>query len=118
MKSRSITIYSFGIGTRGSVPEEYEDPDSGKVISGYYESEFNPKPLEDIAKIAGGQYFGIASTGELAAALSTVGSRETTVQSYHPRSQDTHYYDFLLVLATLCIVSGWIIRRIFLQEVC
>lgn len=117
-KENDITIYTFGIGTRGSVPIEYVDPESGKIISGYYESEFDSKPLEEIARIAGGQYYGIESTGALSSALGTVGERENTVQTYHLRSQDTHFTTQLLLLCALCSIAGWLIRRFCLQEVC
>ena len=117
-QKNGITIYTFGIGTRGTVPIEYVDPDSGRIISGYYDSEFDTKPLEEIARAAGGLYFGIESTGSLASALTTVGAQESTVQSYHLRSLDTHYHEHLLLVCALCVLAGWLIRRLFLQEVC
>ncbi|MCR5725243.1 MAG: VWA domain-containing protein [Treponema sp.] len=117
-RENEITIYTFGIGTKGSVPVEYVDPDTGKLISGYYESEFNPKPLEDIARIGGGQYFSIETMGALSSALAAVGTRENVIQTYHMRSSDTHYYNRLLLICAVCAILGWCVRRLCLQEVC
>lgn len=113
-----ITIYTFGIGTRGKVPIEYVEPTTGKVHSGYYESEFDSKPLKEIARIAGGQYFDVDSMKMLSTALSAISERENTIQTYHLRSHDTHYYAMLLSIGMLCAMLAWIIRRLFMQEIC
>lgn len=38
----NITIYVVGIGSKGKVPIEYTDPATGKLYSGYLDSNFNP----------------------------------------------------------------------------
>jgi len=115
-RENEITLYTLGIGSRGSVPIEYVDPVTGKVHAGYYESEFDPVPLEKIAAAADGRYYGIESTGDLSAALATIGRRESVVQSFHLRTIDEHYYDTLVFAAAVSVVAAWIIRRLFLQE--
>ena len=117
-RENGITVYTFGIGTRGTVAIEYVDPHTGKIHAGYYESEFDTKPLEAIAALTGGRYFGVDSTAALAAALSAVGDREAVAQSYHLRTHDTQYYDRLLAVCLVCAALAWIVRRLFMQEIC
>ena len=112
-----ITIYSFGIGTKGTVPIEYIDLKSGKVHSGFYESDFDTQPLEKIAGLAGGSYFGIESTASLSASLSQISQQEDSVQTFHYRSIDTNCYENFLLLAGILFIFAWIIRRIFLSEI-
>ncbi len=116
-KEKGITLYALGIGTRGSVPIEYVDPATGKVHSGYYESDFDSAPLVQLARLAGGEYFGIGSTGELAAALNSISRRETVAQSFHLRTVDERFYDRFLFGAVIAIIIAWILRRLYLQEI-
>lgn len=113
----NITLYTFGIGTQGAVPIEYVDPVTGQFHSGYYDSEFDSQSLEEIARVAGGKYFGIESTAELSAALQSIARRESVVQTFYLRTVDTRYYHKLLFLAGLLFLSAWIIRRLFLAEI-
>ena len=117
-RENGITIYTFGIGTRGTVPIEYVDPETGKIHAGYYASEFDAKPLEELSRIAGGQYFAVSATGALSSALNAVSERESTIQTYHLRSLDTHYYHKLLLVCLACSALAWLIRRLFMQELC
>lgn len=112
-----ITLYIFGIGTNGSVPIEYVDPQSGKIRSGFYESDFDTAPLERLALLAGGAYFGIESTAALSDALSEISRREESVQSFRYQNSDTDCYATFLFLSALIFGAAWIIRRIFLSEV-
>ena len=114
----AITIYALGIGTRGNVPIEYINPQTGKIHAGYYESEFDTEPLKELTRIAGGQYFDIASTAALGEALTTISSQESVAQSYHLRTHNTQYYDDLLFISFLLAVVAWVIRRFGMQEIC
>lgn len=114
---KGISLYTFGIGTNGSVPIEYIDKKSGKIRSGFYESSFDTAPLENLAQIAGGTYFGIDSTAALSESLSEISSREDVVQTFYYRSSDKNCYSFFLLLALIFFAASWIIRRIFLSEV-
>ncbi len=113
----NITLYTFGIGTQGAVPIEYVDPLTGELHSGYYDSEFDSQPLEELARVAGGRYFGIESTAALSEALTTIGRRENVVQTFHLRTVDTRYYHKLLFLAGCLYLFAWIFRRLFLAEI-
>lgn len=112
-----ITIYSFGIGTKGSVPIEYIDPHNGTVHSGYYESDFSTAPLEKIAELTGGSYFGIESTLRLSESLHEIAKKESTVQTFQYRSVDSYCYRTVLAVSAVLFALAWIIRRILLSEV-
>ncbi|MCR4822501.1 MAG: VWA domain-containing protein [Treponema sp.] len=114
---KDITLYTFGIGTKGAVPIEYIDPVTGKIHSGFYESDFDTSPLENLASLAGGKYFGIESTANLSQALSEIAMREDSVQTFHYRSSDQNCYSSFLFLAALLFGLAWFMRRILLSEV-
>lgn len=111
-----ITLYTFGIGTKGSVPIEYVDPKTGKIRSGFYESNFSTTSLEEIAQIAGGAYFGIESTSMLLDSLSQIAKKEDSSQSFHYRSNDTNCYANFLLISGFLFFLAWFIKRIFLSE--
>lgn len=112
----NILLYTLGIGTRGTVPLDYVDPKTGKVYSGYLESNFDPAPLKHLALAAGGRYYGVQTVGDLANALSTIGRDVSVVQSYHLKSESERYYDRLVLVSALLFAAAWLIRRIYLQE--
>lgn len=113
----NITLYVLGIGTKGTVPIEYVDTKTGKVRSGYYESDFDSKPLEKIASISGGRYFGIESLGSLSESLSSIVNRESVVQTFRLKTVDEYcYYKFLIICAITFSIS-WFLRKVFLSEI-
>jgi Ca-activated chloride channel family protein len=113
----NITLYTFGIGTKGSVPIEYIDPNTGKVHSGFYDSDFDTAPLESIAYAGGGRYFGIESTNALSEALSLISRRETVIQTFHYKSSDQALYPYYLLAAAVLFALAWLLRRVILKEV-
>jgi len=112
-----ISLYVLGIGTRGTVPIEYVDPNTGKVRSGYYESSFDTALLEKIANIGGGKYFGIESLGELSDSLNSISNRENIVQSFRFKTVDEYFYQRFLYVAAILFALSWFLRRICLSEI-
>lgn len=112
-----ITLYTFGIGTKGTVPIEYTDKKTGKIHSGFYESDFNSASLEEIARLAGGTYFGIESTAALAEQLSQIAQKEDSMQTFHYRTNDTECYANFLALTLIFFFTAWVIKRLFLSEI-
>lgn len=113
----NITVYTFGIGTKGTVPIEYIDPVTGKIHSGFYESDFDTAPLETISMTASGKYYGIESTLDLASSLSEISRRENTMQSFHYKSVDEDCYGFFLLLTLILLITSWLIKRVLLKEI-
>lgn len=112
-----ITLYTFGIGTKGAVPIEYVDPQTGKVHAGYYDSEFDSSALEQIAAAGGGRYFGIESTQALAEALEMVSRRQKVLQTFHYKSSNRDLYSYFLIASAVLFFLGWFIRHILLKEI-
>lgn len=111
-----ITLYALGIGTRGSVPLDYQDPRTGKSYSGYLDSSFDSASLEKLAADLGGRYYGVESVSALSSALASIAKRQEVAQSYYIRSDDIFYYDKFLLAAILCFAAAWFVRRVLLRE--
>ena len=111
-----ITIYVVGIGTKGKVPIEYTDPATGKLYSGYLDSNFNPVSLKKIASISKGKYFEAQTLDELSGILSTVSKAETVSQNYTYRTVNHLFYKQFLTVALILFILAWFIRRVILKE--
>lgn len=116
-KSKKISLYILGIGTRGIVPLDYVDPKTNRVYSGYLESNFDSSNMAKLASECDGKYFETGSLISLSQALASIGKSESVVQSYHIKNNDTFLYAFFLAGAAVFVMLAWIIKRIFLQEV-
>ena len=112
-----ITLYTIAIGTQGTVPVEYTDPESGKLISGYMESVFDDAMLRSLASAAGGVCYSAESYRTLSETLVSVSEQETVVQSYkyENTSEPAHYICF--IVAAICFAVSWCIRRLYLREI-
>ena len=111
-----IAVYTLGIGTRGAAPLDYVDPKTGRVYSGYLQSDFDSAPLERIASISGGKYYGVQTIGDLANVLSSIGREMNVVQSYHLRTESVRYYDRFIVASVILFAFVLFICRVYLQE--
>lgn len=115
-KDNGINLYVIGIGTRGTVPIEYVNPENGKIVSGFYESEFDSSELEKLSLIAGGQYFGLEEFKSLLDSLALISKKESVVQTYHIRSIDVLCFKKFLYLAAIFFLTSWVFKRLFLRE--
>lgn len=113
-KDNGITLYVLGLGTRGTVPLEYVDPGTGKVYSGYIDSQFDSLSLEQMAARGGGRYFGVESSGELAEALAAVASREQTAMSFYLKTKEDSLYHYFLFASAVSFAVAWLVRRWYL----
>ncbi len=111
-----ITVYVVGLGTKGRVPIEYTDPATGKLYSGYLDSNFNPASLKKISRIAGGRYFEAQTILDLAETLNTVTKIETVTQNFTYRTVNKLFYRQFISVAIILFLLTWFIRRIILKE--
>lgn len=111
-----ITIYVVGIGSKGTVPIEYTDPATGKLYSGYLNSDFNSASLKKIASLAGGRYFEVQTVEDLGATLATVAKIESVTQNFTYKNVNEPLYKKFLFLAIILFVIAWFIKRIMLKE--
>ena len=114
-KKNGITLYTVGIGTKGTVPIEYVNP-NGKIYSGYLDSNFDPTQLENIALAAGGRYYSVESLSAMNMALSSIIKKQDVIQSYYIKTVDDFYYDKMIIVSLCCFALAWVIKRLYLKE--
>ena len=111
-----IPIYVIGIGSKGTVPIEYVDPQTGKVYSGYLDSNFNAASLKRMAAMSQGRYYEVTTIEEFRKTFETVIKNETVTQNYTFRTVSQSCFKKILLLAILLLCAGWFIKRIILRE--
>ena len=111
-----IPVYVIGIGSKGTVPIEYVDPITGKVYSGYLDSNFNSASLRRIASMTQGRYFEVTTSEEFRRTFETVVKSESVVQNYTYRTVSQSCFKKILLIAILLLCAGWFIKRIILRE--
>ncbi len=116
-RDMGIRIYTIGVGSEGKVPLEYQDPETGKIYRGVYESVFNEGLLEDLARSSGGRYFTAVSPGALEQVLRTIDSLESTEKRIKIHASTTPGHRQVIFLGFLSILLSFIIRKIVLREV-
>lgn len=115
-KQNAIDVYVVGLGTRGTVPVEYVDPKTGKIFSGYLESDFDDAVLQSLALAGGGEYYQVADTMLLAGVLSDIASKQAVSQSYYMKTVEKPLYYYFLYASFAFFAFCWIVRRLYLQE--
>ncbi len=111
-----ITLYTVAVGTQGTVPVEYMDASTGKLISGYMESGFDDTMLRSLAAAAGGLCYSAESYRTLSETLVSVTEQETVVQSYKYENKTEPFHFVFLMAASACFVMTWCLRRLYLKE--
>jgi len=111
----NITLYVFGVGSKGTVSIDYTDPVSGKKYSGYLNSDFNSASLRNLAQIGNGKYFEASTQDQLAQNLEAISQNETVTQDYTYKTVLTSYYKKLLTAVLIFFFAGWIVTRIFMR---
>ena len=111
-----ISVYVIGIGTKGTVPIEYVDPLTGKVYSGYLDSNFSSVSLRHIASMTQGRYFEVTTSDEFQRTFETVIKAESVSQNYTFRTVTQSCFKKILLWAMLLLCLGWFIKRIILRE--
>lgn len=115
-KDNKISIYVMGIGTKGVVSIEYQDPTTGKIISGRYDSNFNASSLRKIATLANGKYFETKTAEDLVSTVFNVTKKESVVQNFTYKTTNKLLYDTFLFWGILLFTLAWIIKIVFLHE--
>ena len=110
-EKNKINLYIIGIGSKGNVPIEYSDPITNKTYSGYLNSDYDSSSLRKLASIGNGIYFEALTIEELNAYLQTIAKNEDVVQKYTYKEKDILYYDKVLLVAIICLILSWIIKK-------
>ena len=112
-----IRIYTIGIGTKGEVPIEYTDPDTGKIITGQYRSDFDEQLLRELAETSSGKYYYAPSVNALTSIMSSIDSLETTEKRVKIKTSSKPVFRQYILIALALILFDFIIKKLFLREV-
>lgn len=115
-KENNIALYVLGLGTKGTVPLEYVDKKTGKVISGHFNSDFDTEQLRDIAFNAGGNYYSVENMADFSSAIASIAKEQILAQSYHVHTTDTYFTSVFILGAIIFVLLAWVIRRMYLEE--
>lgn len=116
-KEKGIEVFVLGLGTKGTVPLEYTDPKTGRLISGYLETNYDVETLAQIAYEGEGKFFEIQTMNALVQALEAMSKNVSVAQSYYIRNSDDDYSHYFLFASAVMILLLFFIKRICLQEV-
>lgn len=112
----NICVYVIGVGTKGRVPIEYTDPLTGKLYSGYLDSNFDSTSLRRLALQTGGRYFEAATLEDFLHTFEAITKSQTVIQNYTFRTITQSYYKKILLFAIIFFAAGWFLKRIILRE--
>ncbi len=116
-RDKNISLYVLGIGTKGSVPLEYVDPVTGRVYSGFLNSNYDSTTLAQIAAEGGGKFFEAESLSALSQTLDSVERSESLVQTYHIKNMDEEFYRLFIAAGAILLGIAVFIRRFVMKEV-
>lgn len=116
-KEKDITVYTLAIGTKGSVPVEYLDPNTGKNYSGYLDSTFDTTQLKEISSITGGTFYSVENISVLSQTLDSISKKESVIQTYQLKNITKSFYKEILFSGILIIMIAWILRRVYMKEI-
>ena len=115
-EEKGITLYIVGVGTKGTVPIEYDDPETGKHFSGLLDSNFNEQELIRLASTAKGQYFCADNSELFYNSLTQITEKQGVVQTYRIEKKLEHLYAKFAVAALIALALAWVLRRFCLKE--
>jgi Ca-activated chloride channel family protein len=112
-----IRIYTIGIGTKGEVPIEYTDPDTGKIITGQYKSDFDEDLLRELADKTSGKYYYAPSVNALTSIMSSIDALETAEKRVKIKTSSKPMFRQYIIIALSLILLDFILKKLFLREV-
>ncbi|HOT62531.1 MAG TPA: VWA domain-containing protein [Treponemataceae bacterium] len=109
---RGAELHIIGIGTRGDVPIEYTDPETGKGYAGVLESGFDEGALRAIALSGGGTYRAASSPGLLEAIFTEIGEAVPRNPSSYACTVEEPIERPFIACALVAAALAWAIRRL------
>jgi Ca-activated chloride channel family protein len=116
-ESKGIRVYTVGVGTKGKVPLEFTDPNTGKLYRGVFESGFDEELLRQIAQNTSGRYFPAGNSSSLASIFQAIDARETKQKISKIEVVHEPRHRLFITLGIICIGAEFLIRRVLLREV-
>lgn len=113
----NVAIYTIGIGTTGEIQLEFLDPESGKIISGTFNSRFDEELLKEIASETGGSYYRAISTATLSTIFKNIDTRETGERLTRLLVEKEYLHRWFIMASLILIFTALFLRRLVLREV-
>jgi len=112
-----IKLYTIGVGTRGEVPIEFLDPETGNTIRGKINSEYDEELLQTVAELTGGRYFSAASPGSLQSVFSDIDSIETVKQRVRMDIKTEPIHRQFIIAGFVMMIISFFLRKMVFREV-
>jgi len=112
-----VRIYTIGVGTRGEVPIELRDPQTGNIIRGKIQSEYDEDLLKMIADLTGGRFFTAASPGSLQSVFNDIDSLETVQQRIRVDIRTEPVHRHFIIAGFALLVLSFFLRKMLFREV-
>jgi Ca-activated chloride channel family protein len=114
--ANSIRLFIVGVGSRGEVPLEYTDPETGKQYSGLLDSSYNEGALRSIADRGGGTFVSAASHDALAEVFAGIGNSVPSGSSSFTRTIEQPLERPVVLSALALFALVWFIRRLVMGD--
>lgn len=113
--SQGITVYTMGIGTRGTAPYPVDDPVFGRRYQNV-SVDIDEEMLRQIADMTGGKYFRATDNREMIEIYEEIDRLETTeIEEIVYRDYEDRYMNFLLS-GVLLFMAGFLNERLFTRS--
>ncbi len=112
-----IRLYTIGIGSEGDVPFEFNDPDTGMLVTGTLNSHFDEASLVDLAQSGKGRFFNASTPGALETVFRSIDSLESREKRMRFQVETRLLYREFIQLALFFILGSFAFRKILLGEV-
>lgn len=113
--SQGITVYTMGIGTRGTAPYPVDDPVFGRRYQNV-SVDIDEEMLQQIADMTGGKYFRATDNREMIEIYEEIDRLETTeIEEIVYRDYEDRYMNYLLS-GVLLFIAGFLNERLFTRS--
>src|SRR6056297_1613924 len=112
-----VRVYTIGVGTRGEVPIELEDPTTGNIIRGKIESQYDEELLKEISTMTNGKFFPATSPGSLESVFNDIDSLESVQQRVRVDIKTESIHREFILAALVLLLLTFTIRKIIFGEV-
>lgn len=117
LADREISFFVIGIGSRGDVPVEYVDPDSGIRYSGILESDYNEQSLAAVSAAGNGTFMSVYDRKALQDVFNSIEKAVPVVPSEWTRTVEKPLHGALFRCILLLAAFAWICRRLFMGAI-
>ncbi len=109
-------VYTCGIGRQGETLVEFQDPDTGEIVRGRYESFYDELLLRNIAELTGGLFFTAPNRKAMSEMFDIIDRIETEKVETGFVHREYKKYKLFLLPGLLLFLISCMIRYLFLRE--